>query len=65
MYETFTIKEDRCELATTSNCPVSCRSTPGAAGGTIDPNALCGEEGRWNGGCMIKIEGACVTISKF
>jgi hypothetical protein len=44
-----------CQLATTSECPVSCsidRFTD-ANIGPIDPNAEC-YIGHWNGGCFIK-----------
>jgi hypothetical protein len=51
-----------CQLATTSSCPdyrvTSRRCIASNAQmsivGQLDPNAQCGVNGIWNGGCMIK-----------
>ena len=45
---------DRCQLATTSDCPNNCRG-PYQINNIqdLDPNASC-NNGGWNGGCYIK-----------
>ena len=44
-----------CNLATNSSCPFDCDGPyNGENIGKIDPTALCGTNGKWNGGCMIK-----------
>ena len=45
----------KCQLATISSCLSGCSGPYSETHvGQIDPNGICGGEGDWNGGCMIK-----------
>ena len=47
--------EQTCQLATNSSCPSNCKGPVNVANiGQLGPQATCGSEGNWNGGCMIK-----------
>ena len=46
---------DYCQLATTSDCPKNCLGPADINNiQDLDPNASCGSNGGWNGGCYIK-----------
>ena len=54
-----------CQLATSSDkCPPNCRG-PFQIGNVqpLDPDAQCGSEGKWNGGCFIKTGKKLYAIS--